>query len=381
MRFITIAFKNVWRRRMRSALTCVGIALAIATAVALIGFANGLEKSSLEVYGAHGVNLVVLRSGVSERLMSNLDERIADQLAALPAIQAVNPSLTDLISFGGSTLIGIPVHGWRTDRFAIGSLHMIAGRHVNDSDRAAVMLGRGLAAGLDKHIGDYVDIESHEFSVVGIYEGANLLEDSTAVMKLPELQNLMDRPGQVTEFQVQLNDKLGDARHAVARLLPRIEALTNGTGKPLGLVALATDEYVTGSSEVRLAHGMALTTSLIALVISSIGVLNTMMMSVLERTQEIGVLRAIGWRKSRVLRMILAESFLLSILGGALGLVIAWPCMMLLSRADACGIHTTRVIADDRRARYVASCGAGGSRWTLSRLPRRVRGTLRGPSL
>jgi putative ABC transport system permease protein len=333
MSFLTVAFKNVWRRRTRSALTCVGIALAIGTAVSLIGFANGLEQSSLEVYGTHGVDMVVLRSGVSERLTSNLDESIADRLAALPGVRAVNPSLTDLVSFGDGSLIGIPMHGWPTDRFALESLHVVAGRRVTDRDRATVMMGQGLAEGLNKKVGDEVEIESHKFSIVGVYEGANLLENSTAVMALSELQNLMDRPQQVTEFQIKLNHDGGDAHRAVERLRPQIAALTNAQGKLLGLTAMATEEYVTGSTEVRLAHGMSIATSLIALVISSIGVLNTMIMSVLERTQEIGALRAIGWRKSRVLRMILGESCLLSAVGGLFGIVIAWPSMIVLSRA------------------------------------------------
>ena len=335
MHFLTVVFNNVWRRRTRSALTCIGIALAVATAVSLISFANGLEKSSLEAYGAHGIDIVVLRSGVSERLTSNLDESIADRLAKLPGVDAVNPSLTDLVSFGDGRLIGIPMHGWPTDGFALHSLHVFAGQHLTDRDCAAVMLGQSLATGLNKQVGDEVEIESHRFRIVGIYEGANLLENSTAIMALAELQNLMDRPRQVTEFQIRLNDDLGSAHHAVERLRPQIAALANAQGKPLGLVAMATEEYVTGSSEVRLAHGMAIATSLIAVLISSIGVLNTMIMSVLERTQEIGALRAIGWRKSRVLRMILGESCVLSAAGAFLGMIVASPCTILLSRARA----------------------------------------------
>ena len=335
MSFLKIALKNVCRRPARSMLTCFGIALAVATAISLIGFANGLKTSALEVYGAHGIDMLVLRSGVSERLTSNLDEAIGDRLARLPDVRAVNPSLTDLVSMGDGRLIGIPVHGWPTDRFALKSLHVISGRRVGAGDRSAVMLGQNLAAGLDKHVGDEVEIESRRFRIVGIYEGTNLLENSTAIMSLVELQKLMDRPGQVTEFQVQLNHGVGDARQAVDRVRPDVRALVNDQGKPLGLAAMATQEYVTGSSEILLAQGMAIATTLIAVVLSSIGVLNTMIMSVLERTQELGALRAIGWRKSRILRMILEESALLSAAGGCLGLMIAWPCMALLSRAPA----------------------------------------------
>ena len=89
------------------------------------------------------------------------------------------------------------------------------------------MLGAGLATGLNKQVGDEVDVENHRFCIVGVYQGANLLENSGAVMALPELQQLMDRPRQVTEFQVQLNEKLGDARQAVERLRPRIAAFAN----------------------------------------------------------------------------------------------------------------------------------------------------------
>jgi putative ABC transport system permease protein len=74
---------------------------------------------------------------------------------------------------------------------------------------------------------------------------------------------------------------------------------------------------------------MAWLTSVIALVIGAVGVLNTMVMSVFERTREIGILRAIGWRKSRVVRLILSESLLLSVAGAAAGIAAA----VLLTRA------------------------------------------------
>jgi putative ABC transport system permease protein len=111
--------------------------------------------------------------------------------------------------------------------------------------------------------------------------------------------------------------------------------LRNAQGKRLGLIALPTQEYITASSETKLVRAMAAVTSLIALVIGSIGMLNTMIMSVWERTQEIGALRAIGWRKSRVLRMILGESLLLSITGGLVGIILAWMLMQLLSHSSS----------------------------------------------
>jgi len=92
-----------------------------------------------------------------------------------------------------------------------------------------------------------------------------------------------------------------------------------------------------------MAQAMAWMTSVIALVIGAVGVLNTMIMSVFERTREIGILRAIGWRKTRVVRLILFESILLSIIGAVLGIVAAvlltraltwWPMVNGLIRGD-----------------------------------------------
>src|SRR5262249_5390276 len=82
-----------------------------------------------------------------------------------------------------------------------------------------------------------------------------------------------------------------------------------------------TQKFVHGSLHIRMAHAMAWLTSVIALFIGAVSMLNTMIMSVLERVREIGILRAIGWRSSRVVRMVLGESLLLSLAGAAVGTV------------------------------------------------------------
>ena len=80
---------------------------------------------------------------------------------------------------------------------------------------------------------------------------------------------------------------------------------------------------------------MAWVTSVIALIVGSIGMLNTMIVSVLERTQEIGILRAIGWRRGRIVRMILAESFSLSLIGAAVGTCLAAALIFALTQFPA----------------------------------------------
>jgi len=89
------------------------------------------------------------------------------------------------------------------------------------------------------------------------------------------------------------------------------------------VAAVPTDEFIDSVGPIRLSRAVAWVTSAIALLIGGIGMLNTMVMSVYERIREIGTLRAIGWKKIRVIRMILVESLLLSIAGGAVGAIAA----------------------------------------------------------
>jgi putative ABC transport system permease protein len=160
----------------------------------------------------------------------------------------------------------------------------------------------------------------------------NLYEITTGVMLLADLQELMDRAGQVNEFQIVLDrSKPLDAK-AIQQLRHEIEDLRDAQDHRLGLSAQSTQQYVSGSTEMGLARAMAWGTSAIALVIGCVGVLNAMMMSVLERTQEIGILRALGWRTSRIIRMIVGETLTISAVGIVAGVAVGLAITRLLSR-------------------------------------------------
>src|SRR5271163_3790355 len=138
MHFSGLIVHNLARRKVRSALTCLGVALAVATVVSLVGFSSGLEQSSEEIYRGRSIDLVITRAGVTQRLTSNLDEQLAGRLKAVPGVREVNPSLTDIVSFGEGSLVGIPVHGWPAESFIFENLELLAGRRLGNGDRDAV---------------------------------------------------------------------------------------------------------------------------------------------------------------------------------------------------------------------------------------------------
>ena len=113
-------------------------------------------------------------------------------------------------------------------------------------------------------------------------------------------------------------------RHeGIAGLCRNIEALRDPSGRSFGCKALPTQQFVNTDTETRLTSAMAWGTSIVAIGLSLVAMLNTMLMSVLERTKELGLLRAVGWTRGRVIRMILGESLAIGILASLVGMLEA----------------------------------------------------------
>jgi putative ABC transport system permease protein len=331
MLFLTFVLKNLLRRKVRSALTLVGVGISVAAVVALVGIAQRFESSFRDLYSRRGVDLIVVRAGTRQRMASSLPERVGDRIRQLRGVRTVSPGLMDMISFEQRQLISVPVQGWAPDSFMFNDLRFLSGRKLEAGDRRGAMLGKTLAANLDKSAGDRVEMFGEEFHVVGVFQSFNVYENGSAIMLLDDLQELMNRQGQVTGFQVILEDG-PDKKALVERVREEINSLRDENGRSLGLDAMPTDKYVSSMSQIEVAQAMAWVTSVIALMIGAIGVLNTMVMSVFERTREFGILRAIGWRRGRVMRMILYESLLLSLAGAGAGIVVAVVLTRLLSK-------------------------------------------------
>jgi putative ABC transport system permease protein len=193
------------------------------------------------------------------------------------------------------------------------------------------MMGKLLAKRLGKEVGDSVEIEAEDFTVVGVFESYNVYENGSVVLLLEEMQQLMDRSGKVSGFVVVMDDSQND-EEAVRAVCDRIEQLRDEDGKSLNLEAQPTSDYVATTVEIRTVKAMAWGTSAIALMIGCVAMFNTMIMSVFERTAEIGILRGIGWRRSRIASLIVCESVVLSLVGGIVGSAGAILVVRVLSR-------------------------------------------------
>lgn len=334
MRFITFITKNLSRRKVRSMLTVVGAAIAIGAVVALVGIADDFIKSYEGVFDNREIDLVVSRAGATEKFSTSMDARIGAKIAAIPGVKAVIPGLIDMVSFDEAGLIGVVIQGRAPESINHEKLNIIAGRNLEPGDQNTAVVGSLLAKNLKKTLGQTVEIEGEKFTIIGIYESHSVLENSCAIVPLADLQRACGRPNQVTGFQVVLTES-PNKQAAADRVKQEIEDLKDDKGRTLNLTAMSAKDFVGNSYQIKLARAMAWLTSLIALVIGTVGILNTMIMSVFERTKEIGLLRSIGWRKSRVLKMILAESVVLSLTGAVVGTLGAIALTYVLNQVPA----------------------------------------------
>lgn len=330
MQFSHVILKNLRRRSTRTAMTIVGLAVAVTAVTTLWNIAWGFAESASKFYATRGTDIVVVRAGISNRLTSSLRYDLLPRLASVPGVAGVDGSLTEMVSLGESHLIGIPLRGLEIDGATLRQLSIISGRTLQSDEQGAVLLGSGMAEALNKQAGQYVEIEGTNFRVVGVFQANNPFDSNSIVAPLDEVQQLMERPKVVSEIQVRVQDDRRDDA-GIDRVCRTIEALRDPNDQPLGLKAQRTQQFVDSATEATLGKGMAWATTAIVISLSLLGMLNTMLMSVIERTRELGILRAIGWRRSRVIRMILGESFVISLIAAIAGLAASWVLLHLLS--------------------------------------------------
>ncbi len=333
MRFFDIALKNVFRRKVRSLLTTLSVAVGVGAVTSLVSFATGLKRTAAEVYSDRGADLIVNRANVMDPLTSSLPESVETRLAEQPGVAEVAGCLKAISSLGEGSLLGIQVHGLRPGEFALQNLQISEGQTLSANEKSGVLLGRTLARSLNKTVGDTVDIESQPFKIVGFIRGNNPLDEYMAAVTLSDLQTLMDQPKLVTEFQIRLAPDLPDREAYAAKLRADVSTWKTDDGKPLGMSVRTSQDFADNLTEVKLSNALSLVCAVVALLVGGVGMLNTMTMAVLERTQEIGMLRAIGWRQRRIGLLVLCEAQLLSWIGAAVGVAGGAVAIYLLAQS------------------------------------------------
>jgi putative ABC transport system permease protein len=324
MTFFTIVVRGLMRRPVRTGLTLVGIAIGIAAVVALVGISRGFETSWETGMKTRGTDIVVSNMG-SALTPKPFSAAVKDRIVPLPHVAEVSSLLVDLMSIESAEMVIVSAREW--GGFAWKNLKLVEGRLPKDANEPAVVLGKTAAEVLKKKIGDPIQIETTEMSVVGIVDGGAVVENGSVILSLPLLQTITGNEGKINIIDIRVTP--GMAKEELNQLCEQITALIPEAR------AVIAGEHIRDSQAYRMIRAMSWGTSLLAVLVGVLGVMNTMLMTVFERTQEICILLAVGWRRWRIVRMVLWESALLGFLGGIVGVLIGVVGVRMLEQTPS----------------------------------------------
>ena len=232
---------------------------------------------------------------------------------AIPGVNNVEAGIFGWINLDQSPYFLI--FGYAPNSVAMQHYRIVAGKPVTGPRQ--IVIGRRGAEALDKKIDERLRIYGVPYQIVGLYETGQGMEESGGVVTLEDAQTITQKQRQVSLFQVGLRPNVD-----INQVMQRIKNLDKA------ITVSKSSEYEGSKQWTGYLQGFARGIAAIAISIGGLGMMSAMVMSVLERTREIGTLRAVGWSRWRILRLILAEALGLSLLGGllgcAIGALLAW---------------------------------------------------------
>jgi putative ABC transport system permease protein len=314
MNLFRFALDNLYRRPARTMLTISAIALGIAAVVALTSIAWGFEASWQKANDARGTDLIVTRVASENTMPSPFrSEKVQQVLEAMPHVSEVVGLLSEMLTVSEDSP-PVFVFGWVYGSYLWDHLKLQDGRWPAERMEQVVVIGSLAAEMLHKKTGDRVEIEGASFLIVGIFESSAVVENGALLMTLDQAQKITDKPGKVNVLNIKVDTGATEAdtnaiKAQVKQILP-------------GFVAITSGELVRKNAVVRLSKAMSNATILVASLVGALVVFNTMLMSISERTREIGVLLALGWQRGTIMKLIVSESIILSLVGGAIGILL-----------------------------------------------------------
>lgn len=340
---LQIAWKNIWRNKVRSAVILVAITLGIAAGMFNLAFYNGMfeqrvrtaiqtEASHIQIHHPE-----YLANPELQFILPDADN-IVSEVEKLPTVASVSPRIiTSAMAATAETGSGVKMVGINPDKEALVTdinEQLIDGTYLEGIKRNPILIGEKLANKLNAKIRSKVvitlqnkegEMMNASFRVAGIYKTTNTTYDEMNVFvrdtDLSSLLGLEEQSAHEIAILLNSNDVVNTTQAELKTLLPIVEVKT-------WLELMPEVNMMQTSMDMAMYIFMAII--LFALIF---GIINTMLMAVLERRKELGMLMAIGMNKKRVFKMISLETVLLSLFGGIVGILVGGLFTFITSRS------------------------------------------------
>jgi ABC-type antimicrobial peptide transport system permease subunit len=324
-----MALQSLAQRTTRTMLTLGVIGLTVGVIMALEGVVRGFADSFTQSVIGGDLEIMIRQANISDTSLSAIDERTGSKIAAMPEVANASGMIFTAIVMPEVNNFFI-LEGYAPNQAAIRRFRIIEGQTLTNNRQ--ILLGRVMADALNIKVGESIELSKVRFRIMGIYESSTSWEEMGGVITLRDAQALAGRPRKVTIYGIKLHNP-SEAQAVVDKInqqFPDVHAALAG-------------QFADQMPDMQNSNSMMAGISFLAIAVGGLGVLNTMLMAVFERTREIGVLRALGRRRRGILGMILREALVLGILGGGAGILLAFGLTKLLQQNEMIGSYVTPI--------------------------------------
>ena len=324
MTFLGFSLRNIWSKKARSIGLTFAIAIAVMTVVTLAVTSSGLEQSAATIISIGKADFSVAQKNVPDLLSSVIDEGELRRITQTSGVSHTVGVLVETYHLSAATPLLIEIGIAPSDLIPFG-VSVVAGHPYVPTATGEVMLGWRAAANFGLRVGSRFYVNGKWNTVTGIYSTGNSFGDSGAMFPLSALQTYNRVPGIVTIAFVKVAKGINPTtvERRIDLDIPQLTAIRTATqfGRAdRNLVYLKA--AVNGST-------------VLAVLIGAIIVGNTMLLSLLERTREFGLLRAVGWTRRRMVRLLVEENLLLALFGAMIGVALAFGVTSLIEQLPA----------------------------------------------
>lgn len=328
---ISIAWKGLVHRKLRSVLTVIGVIIGVGAIVAMISISKGFETSISDIMEQFGADNIIITPGSNFMAASvfaptPLTDNDVDVVKRVPGIAEVagvaaktmevrvGPEKRALIVYG------YPPESFETFYGSIIETYLESGRSLRENDHYVALIGNDVAHNVfskDLEPGRSIYINGKRFRIIGVLRRAGDDQDDLSVSIPLEAFEEITGDEETTYMMIMAKLKPGADPQSVADKIKR--KLKQARGQEDFQVLTAEDMLNQINSILGVISAIVLGIAAIALIVGAVGIMNTMYMSVMERTREIGVMKAVGAKKWQILTIFLVEAGIIGLTGALIG--------------------------------------------------------------
>lgn len=320
-----ITIRSLFRNKTRTFLTITGAAIGIAIFVSLTSASKGFKSQIQGVIDSYRIDIIVQSNGASSPFGSRIMLSDYSRLSTIEGIDEIYSMVASSIKSHWNPYL--LVIGLSSSEMFANRVGILKGRMLKNNSKE-IVIGERMAALKGYDVNDKVALSNQAvFTITGIYTSGSSILDGAVILDLTDAQRLLKRDDSVNMAFIRLKNGIDPENTAkkINNIFPHLYATRSG-------------DFIGQLRLVRVTDTSATIISLIALIASCVVIMNTLLMTISERTKEIGILMAIGWSRVMIMKMVIIESIFICFAGGIMGNLAGFILLWLINYINPEGL-------------------------------------------